>query len=67
VDAPWREKCIRRRIEDEGPTPKTRRLPNGVRGALVGMAQGSATFVLTLFALSYFYVSRQTGPGSYLG
>jgi hypothetical protein len=31
------------------------------------MAQGSATFVLTLFALSYFYVSRQTGPGSYLG
>jgi hypothetical protein len=31
------------------------------------MAQGSATFVLTLFALSYFYVSHQTGPGSYLG
>ncbi len=42
-------------------------LSDGARGALIGIVQGGATFGLTLLALSYFYVSRQVGPGSYLG
>jgi len=42
-------------------------LSDGARGTLIGMVQGGATFGLMLLALSYFYVSRQTGPGSYLG
>jgi len=42
-------------------------LSSGLRGALTGLVLGGTTFLLMLFALSFFYVSRQTGPGSYLG
>ena len=44
-----------------------KRLSSGARATLTGLVLGGTTFLLMLFALSFFYVSRQTGPGSYLG
>ena len=44
-----------------------RRLSSGLRAALTGLVLGGTTFLLMLVALFFFYVSRQTGPGSYLG
>ncbi len=44
-----------------------KRLSSGARAALTGLVLGGTTFLLMLFAVNFFYVSRQTGLGSYLG
>ncbi len=43
------------------------RLSSELRGAVTGLVLGSATFLLVLVALSFFYISPQTGSGSFLG
>lgn len=38
-----------------------------LRAIITGVVLGIANFVLVLVALTFFYVERQTGPGSFLG
>ena len=43
------------------------RLSERLRSITTGLVVGSVTFVLTLVALTFFYVEPQSGPGSFLG
>lgn len=38
-----------------------------LRAIITGVVLGIASFLLVLVALTFFYVERQTGPGSFLG
>jgi hypothetical protein len=38
-----------------------------LRAIITGVALGIANFLLVLLAVTFFYVERQTGPGSFLG
>lgn len=38
-----------------------------LRAIITGVVLGIANFLLVLVALTFFYVERQTGPGSFLG
>ena len=43
------------------------RLSDSLRAILTGVTIGALTFLTVVVALTFFYVERQSGPGSFLG
>ena len=43
------------------------RLSERLRAIIMGIVLGCVNFLLTLVALTFFYISNQNGPGSFLG